>query len=110
MRCGKILLPIVSRSAAQTNLDLAMRLLDPQGKIVALRVVRVPDDVSLSEGAGDAADSRAVLDEISDLITDKRVEFKPLVRVAHRVYEGIAESAAAESADLLILQIGRAHV
>jgi glucosyl-3-phosphoglycerate synthase len=103
MRCAKILLPAVSRSEAQTNLDLATRLLGPQGKIVALRVVRVADDTSLSEGAGDAIDSRAVLDEIGDLITDKRVEFKPLVRVAHRVSEGIVESAAAENADLLIL-------
>ena len=103
MRCEKILLPVVSQSEAQSNLDLAIRLLSPQGKIVALRVVRVPDDMSLSEGAGDAVDSRAALDEISDLIADKRVELKPLVRVAHRVTEGIVESAAAESADLLIL-------
>lgn len=103
MRCEKILLPVVSQSGAKTNFDLAMRLLGPQGKIVALRVVRVPDDISLSEGAGEAVDSRADLDEISDLITDKRIEFKPLVRVAHRVSEGIVESAAAEKADLLIL-------
>jgi len=102
-RCKNILIPIVSLSEAQANLDLAMRLLGPQGKIVALRVVRVPDDMSLSEGAGDALDSRAALDEISDLITDKRVEFKPLVRVARRLSEGIVESVAAESADLLIL-------
>ncbi len=102
-RCKNILIPIVSLSEAQANLDLAMRLLGPQGKIVALRVVRVPDDISLSEGAGDALDSRAALDEISNLIADKRVEFKPLVRVSRRLSEGIVESAAAESADLLIL-------
>lgn len=104
MACEKILLPVVDQATeAQTNLELARRLLAPEGKIVALRVVRVADDLSLSEGAGDAVDSRAALDEFSDLIADKRVEFKPLVRVAHRVSEGIVESAAAESADLLIL-------
>jgi len=103
MSCEKILLPVVSQSEAKANLDLAMRLVGPRGKIVALRVVRVADDMSLSEGTGDAVASRAALDEVSDLITDKRVELKPLVRVAHRVTEGIAESAAAESADLLIL-------
>ncbi len=104
MACEKILLPVVDQSAeAQTNLALAGHLLAPQGKIVALRVVRVPDEMSLSEGAGDAVDSRAALNEIGDLIADKRVELKPLVRVAHRVSEGIVESAATENADLVIL-------
>jgi len=104
MTCEKILLPVVEQAGeAQANLDLARHLLSPQGKIVVLRVVRVPDEISLSEGAGDAVDSRAALDEISDQIADKRVVLKPLVRVARRVTEGIVESAAAESADLLIL-------
>ncbi|MGE5305832.1 MAG: glucosyl-3-phosphoglycerate synthase [Alphaproteobacteria bacterium] len=103
MRWGKILLPLLSQAEGATNLPLAMRLLAPQGKIIALRVVRVPDDTSLSEGAGEALDSRAVLDEIGDLIADQRMEFKPLVRVAHRLSDGIVESAAAERADLLIL-------
>lgn len=103
MQCAKILLPVVSASESPANLDLAVRLLHPQGKIVALRVVRVPDETSLSEGAEQAVDSRAKLDEVYDLLPDKRVEFKPLVRVAHRVFEGIMESVATERADLLIL-------
>jgi len=103
MRWGKILLPLLSQAEGATNLPLATRLLAPQGKIIALRVVRVPDDTSLSEGAGEALDSRAVLNEIGDLFADQRVEFKPLVRVAHRLSDGIVESAAAEKADLLIL-------
>ena len=103
MQCGKILLPVVSASEASSHLDLAVRLLHPQGKIVALRVVRVPDETSLSEGAEEAVDSRAALDEIHGLLPDKRVEFKPLVRVAHRVFDGITESVSSEGADLLIL-------
>jgi glucosyl-3-phosphoglycerate synthase len=103
MRCEKILLPLVSESEAESSLDLATHLLGPQGKVVALQVVRVPDDASLSEGAGEAASSRVALDTISKRIADKRVEVKPLVRVAHRVSEGILESVAAEKADLLIL-------
>jgi hypothetical protein len=68
MACEKILLPVVDQAAeAQTNLDLARRLLAPEGRIVALRVVRVPDEISLSEGAGDAVDSRAALDEFCDV-------------------------------------------
>jgi len=104
MACEKILLPVVEHATeAQANLDLARRLLTPEGKIVALRVVLVPDELSLSEGAGEAVDSRAALDEFRGLAADKQVELKPLVRVAHRLSEGIVESAAAESADLLIL-------
>jgi len=103
MQCAKILLPVVSPSEARSTLELAVRLLHPEGQIVALKVVRVPEETSLSEGAGEAVDSRAVLDEIRALLPNQRVELKPLVRVSHRLSEGIAESAAAENCDLLLL-------
>jgi len=103
MQCAKILLPVVSPSEARSTLELAVRLLHPEGKIVALKVVRVPEETSLSEGAGEAVDSRAALDEIRALLPNQRVELKPLVRVSHRLSEGIAESAAAENCDLLLL-------
>jgi nucleotide-binding universal stress UspA family protein len=103
MQWSKILLPVVYPSEARDNLELAVRLLHPQGKLVALQVVRVPDESSLSEGAGAAADSRAALDEIHAMLPDPRFELKTLVRVFHRLSEGIIETAAAESADLLLL-------
>lgn len=103
MRCEKILLPLVSESEAESSLDLATHLLGPQGRVIALQVVRVRDDVSLSEGAGEAASSRAALDAIRERVADVRVECKPLVRVARRVSEGIVESVASEGADLVIL-------
>src|SRR3990170_1216669 len=103
MQCAKILLPVVSPSEARSTLELAVRLLHPEGQIVALKVVRVPEETSLSEGAGEAVDSRAVLDEVRALLPNQRVELKPLVRVSHRLSEGIAESAAAENCDLLLL-------
>ena len=103
MQCAKILLPVDSPSEARSTLELAVRLLHPEGKIVALKVVRVPEETSLSEGAGEAVDSRAALDEIRALLPNQRVELKPLVRVSHRLSEGIAESAAAENCDLLLL-------
>jgi nucleotide-binding universal stress UspA family protein len=103
MQWSKILLPVVYPSEARDNLELAVRLLHPKGRLVALKVVRVPDESSLSEGAGEAADSRAALDEIRTMLPDPRFEFKTLVRVSHRLSEGIIESVATESADLLLL-------
>ncbi|MDZ4344951.1 MAG: universal stress protein [Candidatus Binatia bacterium] len=103
MQCTKILLPVVNPPEARSNLELAVRLLHPEGQIVALKVVLVPEETSLSEGAGEAVDSRAALDEIRALLPNQRVELKPLVRVSHRLSEGIAESAAAENCDLLLL-------
>ncbi len=103
MQYTKILLPVVNPPEARSNLELAVRLLHPEGQIVALKVVLVPEETSLSEGAGEAVDSRAALDEIRALLPNRRVELKPLVRVSHRLSEGIAESAAAENCDLLLL-------
>jgi glucosyl-3-phosphoglycerate synthase len=103
MQCTKILLPVVSPFEARSNLELAVRLLHPEGQIVALKVVLVPEETSLSEGAGEAVDSRAALDEIQALLPHQRVEVRPLVRVSRRLSEGIAESVAAENCDLLLL-------
>ena len=103
MQWSKILLPVVYPSEARDNLELAARLLHPQGKLVALKVVRVPEETSLSEGAAEAVNSRAALDEIRVMLPDSRVELKTLVRVSHRLSGGIIESVTAEGADLLLL-------
>ncbi len=103
MQCSKILIPVVNARASRFHLELAARLLHPQGRVIALKVVRVPDEYSLSEGAEEAVDSRAALDEIHAFLPDREVDLKPLVRVSHRLSEGIAESANAEGCDLLLL-------
>lgn len=103
MQSSKILLPVVIPAEARGNIELAVRLLPSQGKLVVLRVVRVPDDVSLSEGAAQAADSRAALDETYAILPDPRVELKTLVRVSHSLPDCISESVRTESADLLLL-------
>ena len=103
MQCEKILLPVVVPSETRGNIELAVRLLPAHGKLVALKVIRVPEATSLSEGAAEAVDSRATLDETHAILPDPRVELKTLVRVSHHLSEGISESVAAENADLLIL-------
>ena len=103
MQCEKILLPVVVPSETRGNIELAVRLLPAHGKLVALKVIRVPEATSLSEGAAEAVDSRATLDETHAILPDPRVELKTLVRVSHHLSEGISETVAAENADLLIL-------
>ena len=103
MQCDKILLPVVVPSETRGNIELAGRLLPAHGKLVALKVIRVPEATSLSEGAAEAVDSRATLDETHAILPDPRVELKTLVRVSHHLSEGISETVAAENADLLIL-------
>ena len=103
MQCAKILLPVVNAADARFDLKLAACLLHPHGKILALRVVRVPEATSLSEGAEEALDSRAALDELYGLLPDERLELRTVVRVSHSLSEGIAESAGIEGCDLLFL-------
>ena len=99
----KILIPLIDPIQALPYLRLASALLAPEGKILALSVVRVPEESSLSEGAGEAPSHRAALDALKDYFPDDRVEIKTLVRVSHRLSDGIAETARAESCDLLLL-------
>ena len=99
MQCDKILLPVVVPSETRGNIELAGRLLPAHGKLVALKVIRVPEATSLSEGAAEAVDSRATLDETHAILPDPRVELKTLVRVSHHLSEGISETVAAENAD-----------
>jgi len=103
MQHSKILIPVVKTADARFNLALAARLLHPNGKILALNVVTVPEQASLSEGAEGARDSRVVLDGMRDLLPDERLELKTLVRVSHSLTESIAENADLEACDLLLL-------
>lgn len=99
----KILIPLVEPGQALPYVRLAAALLAPSGKILALSVVRIPEESSLSEGAGEAPSHRAALDEVKNLFPDERVEIKTLVRVSHRLSEGIAETARTEGSDILLL-------
>src|SRR5207253_10971012 len=103
MQHSKILIPVVKTADARFNLALAARLLHPNGKILAVNVVTVLGQASLSEGAEGARDSRVVLDGMRDLLTVVRVEVKTFVRVSNCLTERLAENADVEAGDLLLL-------
>lgn len=98
-----ILIPLIDPGQAVPYLRLAAALLPPEGKIVAMKVVLVPEKSSLSEGAAKAPTDRAALEEVKAQFPDERVELKTLVRVSHRVPEGIVETVREEECDLLLL-------
>lgn len=100
---NKILIPLTDPVQVIPYFKLAAALLPPDGKILALGVVRVPEENSLSEGAEEALRFRAVLEECKDQFPLERVELKTLVRVTYHLSEGIAETAKQESCDLLLL-------
>ena len=103
MQHSKILIPVMKAADARFNLALAARLLHPSGKILALNVVKVPEQASLSEGADEARDSRTALSGMRELLPDERLELKTLVRVSHSLTESIAENADLEACDLVLL-------
>jgi glucosyl-3-phosphoglycerate synthase len=99
----KILIPLIDPSRALPYLQLATALLPEEGKVLALKVVLVPEHSSLSEGAEKAPEHRAEMDKIEFQFSDERIELKTLVRVAHRLWEGITETVVNEGCDLLLL-------
>ena len=99
----KILVPLTDSIDARPCLSLALALASQQGAVLALRVVGIPEGESLSAGAEMAPVYRASLDQIHAQFSASRVELKTLVRVAHDIREGIAETAREETCDLLVL-------
>ena len=99
----KILVPVTDPVRALPYLKVAGALLPPEGKILALRVVEIPEEESLSVGAEKAPIYRAALEDLVSQFPDQRVEVKTLVRVSRRLGEGIADTAKEESCDLLLL-------
>jgi glucosyl-3-phosphoglycerate synthase len=99
----KILIPLIDPAQAESYLKLAAALLPPDGKIVAVKVVRIPEESSLSEGAEEAPTDRAALEELKIKFPSESIELRTLVRVSHRSSEGIVEAVREEGCDLLLV-------
>jgi nucleotide-binding universal stress UspA family protein len=99
----KILIPILDPAQAASSLRLAAALLPPAGKVVGLKVVCVPEEDSLSEGAKKAPTDRAAMDKLKEQFPEERIELRTLVRVSRNVSEGIVETVQNEGCDLLLL-------
>ncbi|MGH7846283.1 MAG: glucosyl-3-phosphoglycerate synthase [Candidatus Binatia bacterium] len=99
----KILIPLLNAAQAFPYIRLGEALLPANAKILALKIVEVPEEKSLSVGAEKAPLYRAALDELIARLPDRTVEMKSLVRVSRGLRDGIAETAIEEGCDLLLL-------
>jgi glucosyl-3-phosphoglycerate synthase len=99
----KILLPLLDPAKALPYVRLGEALLPVDAKILALKIVEVPEESSLSIGAEKAPIYRAALEDLVARLPGRAVELKSLVRVSHGIKDGIAQTAVEEGCDLLLL-------
>ncbi len=100
----QILLPFGEISQASEMLTVARALAQAhQGRVIALCVVGVAEEKSLSHGAIRARCRREMLEKLADIASAEVVQVRTLVRVSRHVWQGIHEVACEEGADLLLL-------
>lgn len=103
----KILVPIANPDTAETLLHMAGTLARQQdGVVLALRVITVPTQTSLSEGRRRAASERILLDRAIDQATKEEFEIQTMTRVSREVHQGILDTAREENVDLILLGWG----
>ena len=100
----QVLVPVANPATAGTLLRLAGVLARQEGgKVVALQVVTVPDQVPLEEGRHRAAVGRVLLERAMMQAKEEGFAVQTMTRVAHSVAEGILDTAREEGVDLILL-------
>jgi glucosyl-3-phosphoglycerate synthase len=73
-----------------------------RGRVVALGVVEIPEELALTEGAIPARMHRQQLGRLRRLGMSPSVELRTTVRVSRQIWQGIVETAQEERADLIL--------
>src|ERR687887_1931212 len=89
IRVASALMPLLSRAE--------------RGRVVALGVVEIPEELALTEGAVPARIHRQQLGRLRRLGMSPSVELRTTVRVSRQIWQGIVETAQLEKADLILL-------
>lgn len=75
-----------------------------RGRVVALGVVEIPEEVDFSWGVRPAQAHRQQLGRIfKEMVRSPHLEIATLVRVSRQIWQGIADAAREEKSDLLML-------
>ena len=103
-----ILVPLADLHAAPRLIRIASALMPllsraERGRVVALGVVEIPEELALTEGAVPARMHRQLLGRLRRVGTSPSIELRTLVRVSRQVWQGIVEAAQEEHADLILL-------
>lgn len=105
----KILVPLSDMRSAREMINVAGALMPilpggRRGRVVALGIVEIPEEVDFSQGVRPAQAHRQKLGRISrKMARSPDLEVGTLVRVSRQVWQGIAEAAREEESDLLLL-------
>jgi APA family basic amino acid/polyamine antiporter len=100
----RILVPLGPREKRPQLIHLAAALVgDQEGEILPLRIVTLPEQVPLREGARIAREIESLLSWSLDGEDTGVVPVIPITRIARSVSQGIIETAAEEKCDLILL-------
>ncbi len=100
----QVLVPVANPATAGTLLRLAGILACQEGgKVLALQVVTVPDQVPLEEGRHRAAVGRVLLERAMTQAKEEGFAIQTMTRVAHSVAEGVLDTAREEGVDMILL-------
>jgi len=100
----QILIPLADPVGAEDLIEIASSLVqNGKGKIIALGVVKIPKDRSLSEGTFEAQKYRQRLQKLAELYNSEHIEIKTIVRTSHQLWQEIIESVEEEKCNLILL-------
>jgi uncharacterized hydrophobic protein (TIGR00271 family) len=103
----RILVPISNPDTAESLLQLAGALVKPEGgKVIALRVITVPNQLPLSDGRIEAEANRMLLDRAIDQATKEEFRVQTMTRVSRSIAEGILDTAREEDVDQILVGWG----
>src|SRR5918994_4929923 len=100
-RSYTVLVPLADLQEATGLIRVASALMPPaevaqRGRVVALGVVEIPEEVALTEGAVPARMHRQLLGRLRRLGLSPAIELRTIVRVSRQVWQGIVETARDE--------------
>jgi uncharacterized hydrophobic protein (TIGR00271 family) len=100
----RILVPISNPDTAESLLHLAGNLVRPEGgKVIALRVITVPNQLPLSDGSIQAEADRMLLERAIDQGTKEKFRVQTMTRVSRSIAEGILDTAREEDVDQILV-------
>ncbi len=103
----RILVPISNPETAESLLHLAGSLAKPEnGKVIALQVITVPNQLPLSDGRIEAEANRMLLDRAIDQAIKEEFRVQTMTRVSRSIAEGILDTAREEDVDQILVGWG----
>ncbi|HDP69552.1 MAG TPA: glucosyl-3-phosphoglycerate synthase [Actinobacteria bacterium] len=102
---NRILLPMTKKTMSKEIIKVAASLISKkQGKLIALGVVEIPEDVSLSYGAIPARRFRKIVHDLAETGECEKVEMKTLVGVSRKAWQEVVDVAQREKCNLIFFE------